>query len=254
MSHKLLMNNSISGSNMQVQKGTVIATNTNNSITVNDLNFTPDIVLVRIKDISTYNTVHSLFWIYTKYASCSIRTDSGGIKNNIANKCMYTDLGYTKGDTAITVKNNSFTFSSLSNYGPIQAGDEFEYVAIAYDENKYTGEVVISDTSEQTFDIDNTPDIVIARYIGDTNGNIDVIIKRTFLWIYTKFATFTFRTDSEGFVQGGFQASTFYNDCGYIKNTSFITITDKIVSLKKVNDLYPLNIGDVISYSVIKYE
>ena len=132
MSSKLLMNNN-GGGNMQIQKGTVTATDTGKDITVTGLNFIPNIIMVRItSDIST--KPHSLLWFYSSYGTTGIRTDSDGITAGLgtSNSMSYSDNGYTKGNTSIDLNDTSFTFKSMS-YGPIQAGDVFEWVAIKYE-------------------------------------------------------------------------------------------------------------------------
>lgn len=121
---------------MAVQKGTVTSdvTGGNTKITVTGLNFVPDVVIVRIiSDIST--SVHSLFWIYTKYATFAMRTDSAGISAGLNSYALqsYSDNGYIKGNAKIKLINNGFEFYSTEQYGPIQVGDIFEWVAIKYE-------------------------------------------------------------------------------------------------------------------------
>lgn len=122
---------------MTVQKGTVISDVAGSSakITVTGLNFVPDIVIVRIiSDIST--GVHTLFWVYTKYATFTMRTDSDGISaglNQSANQ-SYSDNGYIKWQSKINLIDNGFEFHSADTYGPIQVGDIFEWTAIKYEE------------------------------------------------------------------------------------------------------------------------
>lgn len=132
MSSKLLMNNIVGGDNMQIQKGTVTATDTGKDITVTGLNFIPDIIQVRIiSDIST--NPHSLLWFYSSYGTSGIRTDSNGITAGLGNSVTtsYTDNGYTKGSPSITLNDGGFTFKSMA-YGAIQTGDVFEWVALKY--------------------------------------------------------------------------------------------------------------------------
>ena len=132
MSSKLLMNNN-GGGNMQIQKGTVTATDTGKDITVTGLNFIPNIITVRItSDISTNS--HSLLWFYSPYGTTGIRTDSNGITAGLGNGTLlsYSDNGYTKGNASIHLNDTSFTFKSMG-YGPIQAGDVFEWIAIKYE-------------------------------------------------------------------------------------------------------------------------
>ena len=122
---------------MVVQKGTVTSDMTGDlaTIQVTGLNFVPNIVIVRIiSDIST--SAHSLFWVYTRYATFAMRTDSDGISAglNSASFQSYSDNGYMKGDTPrINLIDNGFEFRTIDSYGPIQIGDIFEWTAIKYE-------------------------------------------------------------------------------------------------------------------------
>lgn len=131
MAKKLMMNSYSENSNMQMQKGVVTADKINATITVNNLLFEPDIVIIRI--ISDISSTHSLLWTYTPYGSSGIRTDSSGINSGVQLAGLYNDNGYVKGYACITVNENSFTFNSVSVYGQIQQGDEFEWIAIKYE-------------------------------------------------------------------------------------------------------------------------
>ena len=123
---------------MVAQKGTVISDvgGWDATIQVTGLNFVPDIIIVRIiSDIST--SVHTLFWVYTRYATFVMRTDSSGISAGLNTGAIqsYSDNGYVKGSTArIYLIDNGFEFKSPDSYGPIQIGDIFEWTAIKYEE------------------------------------------------------------------------------------------------------------------------
>ena len=132
MSSKLLMNNIVGGDNMQIQKGIVTATKQGEKIRVTGLTFIPDIVIVRIiSDIST--NAHSLVWVYTPYANLGIRTDSDGISKGTGTGGKYIDRGYNISNyDAFNLIDGGFQFSSISQYGPIQANDQFKWTAIKY--------------------------------------------------------------------------------------------------------------------------
>lgn len=117
---------------MQIQKGTVIAVNTNDTIKVTGLTFIPDIVIVRI--ISDVSGVHSLVWVYTPYANLGIRTDSDGISKGISSAGNYIDKGYNIGRyNSFNLIDGGFKFASVNDaYAPIQANDQFEWTAIKY--------------------------------------------------------------------------------------------------------------------------
>ena len=122
---------------MVVQKGTVTSdvAGIDAKIGVTGLNFVPDIVIVRIiSDIST--STHTLFWVYTRYATFTMRTDSSGISAgiNVTSIQSYSDNGYIKGTARINLIDNGFEFKSPDSYGPIQKGDIFEWTAIKCEE------------------------------------------------------------------------------------------------------------------------
>ena len=132
MSSKLLMNNIVGGGNMQIQKGTVIATSQNENIRVRGLSFIPDIVIIRIVG-DVFTSTHSLVWVYTPYATLGIRTDSDGISKGIVFGGVYTDNGCNTGSNVLfNLIDGGFQFTSVSTYGPIQANDQFEWTAIKY--------------------------------------------------------------------------------------------------------------------------
>lgn len=132
MSKKLMMNNYERSGNMQIQRGVVSANMNNQTILVDNLLFEPNVVIVRItNDIST--GTHSLLWTYTPYGNMGIRTDSAGINAGVQSAGLYNNNGFNKGNSSIEVIDNSFKFKSVSSYGPIQQGDEFEWIAIKYE-------------------------------------------------------------------------------------------------------------------------
>lgn len=132
MSSKLLMNNIVGGDNMQIQKGTVTCSGDKKDISINNLEFTPDIFFIRlISDIT--KTTHTIGGFWTPTIKVAIRTDSNGIQAGMACTSSYNDQGVNVGqDDLQQVNNTTFKLSSMSNYGPTREGDVFEWVAIKY--------------------------------------------------------------------------------------------------------------------------
>lgn len=132
MSNKLLMNNITGGDNMQVQKGTVTCSADRETIVIENLQFSPDIFIIKIiSDATKGKRTIGGFW--TPTISVAFRTDSEGITKGMVCSSNYADQGINVGNCNLKqTSGTTFNLKSMGDYGPTRAGDIFEWTAIKY--------------------------------------------------------------------------------------------------------------------------
>lgn len=118
---------------MQVQKGTVTCSADTATVVIDNLQFSPDIFIIKlISDIT--KTTHTIGGFWTPTISVALRTDSGGITQGVVHNYNYTEQGVNVGNCSLAqTSDTTFKLESMSNnYGPTRAGDIFEWTAIKY--------------------------------------------------------------------------------------------------------------------------
>ena len=95
------------------------------------------------------------------------------------------------------------------------------------------------------------PNIVFVRIISDIST-----LSRSLCWIYTPYATFSSRTDSEGInANEGIAGLNSYLDKGYNKGVQKIKLIDGGFQFDTINGAYgPIRQGDQFEWVAIKYE
>lgn len=132
MSNKLLMNNIIGGDNMQVQKGTVTCSADTAQVVIENLQFSPDIFIIKLISDVTKST-HTIGGFWTPTISVAFRTDSEGITRGMTCNYNYTDQSVNVGNCNLKqTSDTTFKLESMGIYGPTRAGDIFEWTAIKY--------------------------------------------------------------------------------------------------------------------------
>lgn len=132
MSNKLLMNNTIGGDNMQVQKGTVTCSADTEPVIIQNLQFSPDIFIIKLISDITKGT-HTIGGFWTPTISVAFRTDSEGITKGMTWTYTYNEQGINVGNGSLKQRSDgTFVLESMGTYGPTRANDVFEWTAIKY--------------------------------------------------------------------------------------------------------------------------
>lgn len=118
---------------MQVQKGTVTCSADTAPVVIDNLQFSPDIFIIKLISDITKGT-HTIGGFWTPTISVAFRTDSEGITHGMSCNTTYTDQGVNvHGCSLKQTSDTTFKLESMNNsYGPTRAGDIFEWTAIKY--------------------------------------------------------------------------------------------------------------------------
>lgn len=117
---------------MQVQKGTVTCSADTKPVIIQNLQFSPDIFIIKLISDVTKGT-HTIGGFWTPTISVAFRTDSEGIAKGITCSYNYTDQGVNVGDSKLKQRSDgTFILESMGTYGPTRANDVFEWTAIKY--------------------------------------------------------------------------------------------------------------------------
>lgn len=93
------------------------------------------------------------------------------------------------------------------------------------------------------------PNIVFVRIISDISA-----LTRSLCWIYTPYAIFSSRTDSNG-INAGITGANSYLDKGYNKGVQKIKLIDGGFQFDTIDTSYgPIRQGDQFEWVAIKYE
>ena len=92
------------------------------------------------------------------------------------------------------------------------------------------------------------PDIIIVKIISDISTSVHSLV-----WVYTPYANFGIRTDSNG-ISAGVSTAGYYTDNGYTVGwNALISLIDGGFQFTSVSSYGPIQANDQFEWTAIKY-